>query len=1177
MIRCKALGITSLFFIVVTLGVASRAAADDKKLQDLIDRGSAALKKEDYPAAKRAFESATQIDMGSIPAWRGLGWAYWELGEQDRAIKVWNEALRVRPDDTGILFALAAAAEERQQSADALAKYARVLEAEPGHLPARMGRARILVAQKRHAEAESDLNAMIAKNPANFEAQYMLAQIYKDTGREDESRRSFEKLAKQRPEPRLLRSLADAMLESGDAAKAAEYYRQNLQLQPGNRGSILGLARAYADLHQYREASAELEKFLAKDPDDAKMHEELARFAAYGGEHDKAIEHLEYLVKKHPDEVKWQLSLAEAYEQSGRADDASKIAREIVKKDPNNIEAMELLYKEAQAAKRDDEAVTWLERMIAAKPTAKRWNELGDTHLIRGGVLAEAGAKEDAKEAYARSADAYRKASQLNPLDADARLGVATAMRLSDDYEGSIAIASEVLRDYPNVERARRELYESYASLGKYDKAIQQLRTSLDVFPHNPRLEHELARITFRSGGRAESIEMMQNLLAEPIQQAVPILLYHGVSPASTDAETIPQSLFREHMEMLKKEGYQSISTEDLIGFLEGRTALPQKPVLITFDDARADSFMYADPILRDAGFKATMFVPIEAVGQHGPFNATWDQLRNAKASGRWDMQCHAHTGHKPVQIDAEGTKGNFLTNRMWLVDQKRLETVAEYRRRLQEDYQRCGEALMKEIPGTRIAGYAYPFGEIGHKGFSNERSAVETNKQIAVARFRMGFVQDSSGWVTRRSSRPVLPRFEVPMDYTAEDLAQHLRQTNPNFSTQLVLGDLYSWDGRFAEADEIFDRLAKEEGVDKADLLARRGRVDLWEGDFDSARESLDRAAEMDPGNKQVQAGLASLDTRTSPRFEAMGLLYRDNRGRTNTGFGPRGSMYLTDRTTVSAAYRYRSLNDDEFNTARIEGLIPADSTTTGIDTTARTTDLKVRGHEFEGQVDHRWDWRTGISVAGGVAQFENRSSSRFNGDPDPFPLASAKLALPLGDVGDMALTGERSYVGTAGAILDDQGESSARARMALEPIDRIETVTDYRFARYDDGNFRNSATQQILRRVWDEPKVRIGYQFRYDDANEEDPFFYTPNQFIGNDGVVAIDFKPASFVKLGAFTTVGVGQEQDTDSQVQASVVGEGSVQLADRFGLYFNGGRSQSANYSNTSASGGFFLTF
>ncbi|MGH7802825.1 MAG: hypothetical protein ACREQJ_00630, partial [Candidatus Binatia bacterium] len=288
---------------------------------------------------------------------------------------------------------------------------------------------------------------------------------------------------------------------------------------------------------------------------------------------------------------------------------------------------------------------------------------------------------------------------------------------------------------------------------------------------------------------------------------------------------------------------------------------------------------------------------------------------------------------------------------------------------------------------------------------------------------------------------------------------------------------------------------------------------------------------------------------------------------------------VYLNDRTTVSAAYRYRSLNDDEFNSASVESLTTTDGidTTSTTDTTTQTTDLKVRGHEFEGQLDHRWDWRTAVSLSGGVAQFENRSSSRFNGEPDPFPLASVKVALPVAELGNLSLTGERGYVGTAGAVLDDQGESSARARMALEPIDRIETITDYRFARYDDGNLRNSAIQQVLRRVWDEPKVRVGYQFRYDDARDEDPFFYTPKQFIGNDGVIAIDVKPAPYMKLGAFTTVGVGQEQDSDSQVQASVVGEGSVQLADRFGLYFNGGRSQSANYSNTSASGGFFLTF
>src|SRR5262245_32514891 len=113
MIRTNALRIFTLVALVAWF--ASEVRAEEKDLQKLLDQGAAALKREDYPAARKAYESATQADMGSIAAWRGLGWAYWELGEQDRAIKVWREALRVRPGDPGLTFGLAVAAEERQQ------------------------------------------------------------------------------------------------------------------------------------------------------------------------------------------------------------------------------------------------------------------------------------------------------------------------------------------------------------------------------------------------------------------------------------------------------------------------------------------------------------------------------------------------------------------------------------------------------------------------------------------------------------------------------------------------------------------------------------------------------------------------------------------------------------------------------------------------------------------------------------------------------------------------------------------------------------------------------------------------------------------------------------------------------------------------------------------------------
>ena len=65
---------------------------------------------------------------------------------------------------------------------------------------------------------------------------------------------------------------------------------------------------------------------------------------------------------------------------------------------------------------------------------------------------------------------------------------------------------------------------------------------------------------------------------------------------------------------------------------------LPDNAVMITFDDGRADAMMWADPLLKEAGMKATMFVISSAAADPGIYYAGWDRLRApySQSSGRF-------------------------------------------------------------------------------------------------------------------------------------------------------------------------------------------------------------------------------------------------------------------------------------------------------------------------------------------------------------------------------------------------------------------------------------------------------------------------------------------------------------------------------------------------------------
>ncbi len=92
------------------------------------------------------------------------------------------------------------------------------------------------------------------------------------------------------------------------------------------------------------------------------------------------------------------------------------------------------------------------------------------------------------------------------------------------------------------------------------------------------------------------------------MSQAVPVLMYHHVSP-SPGLVTVSPETFASHMGYLARAGYTTVSADDLAGFIRREKTLPRKSVLITFDDGFLDNYVYAYPELRKRGLRAVVFI----------------------------------------------------------------------------------------------------------------------------------------------------------------------------------------------------------------------------------------------------------------------------------------------------------------------------------------------------------------------------------------------------------------------------------------------------------------------------------------------------------------------------------------------------------------------------------------
>lgn len=238
-----------------------------------------------------------------------------------------------------------------------------------------------------------------------------------------------------------------------------------------------------------------------------------------------------------------------------------------------------------------------------------------------------------------------------------------------------------------------------------------------------------------------------------PPGRAVPILMYHGITEI-TDKENTDQVHFIAQMEMLKKNGYQTISLAEMDQFFQGKFTLPPKPIVITFDDGRKDSYYPTDDIFKKFGFKATLFEVTGKPNKQDKFYLSWDELKELQNTFRWEIEAHGRNSHDKIQIAENGGVGRFLTSRMY-IDGKGLETVEEYEQRVEQDYV-DGINDLKDRLGIEAKYYAIPLNEYRIPEVTNYPESVNFNRNVNEKYFRMAFIETDSRLDPRGLKPPV-------------------------------------------------------------------------------------------------------------------------------------------------------------------------------------------------------------------------------------------------------------------------------------------------------------------------------------------------------------------------------------------------------------------------------------
>ena len=187
----------------------------------------------------------------------------------------------------------------------------------------------------------------------------------------------------------------------------------------------------------------------------------------------------------------------------------------------------------------------------------------------------------------------------------------------------------------------------------------------------------------------------------------LPVLMYHLIlkNPTGKNKFIVSEKTFEEDLQYIQNNGYSTILVQDLINFVEGKSELPPKPILLTFDDGAYNNYLYAFPLAKKYNIKF-VFSPIAAesekysqIKDENPnyAHSSWENIKEMSDSGLVEIQNHTYNMHSSKNPRIGCTK-------------KFCESEETYKQKLSDDILKAQD-LIENHTQKRPTAFFYPFG----------------------------------------------------------------------------------------------------------------------------------------------------------------------------------------------------------------------------------------------------------------------------------------------------------------------------------------------------------------------------------------------------------------------------------------------------------------------------------
>lgn len=218
-------------------------------------------------------------------------------------------------------------------------------------------------------------------------------------------------------------------------------------------------------------------------------------------------------------------------------------------------------------------------------------------------------------------------------------------------------------------------------------------------------LKHSIIAILLLLDMLISSSTVAASVSAETEAVYVPIIMYHEVKTFKNGKDVISPWEFESDLKYLSENDYTAITMGELIDYVYNGASLPDKPIILSFDDGYLSNYVYVYPLLKKYNTKIVFSILGKNTDDFTSIpdnnidysHVTWNQLNEMLDSGLVEVQNHSYNLHR-------------ITKSRTGCDQAKSESFAEYEKLLSEDVGK----LQKEITlltGQTPTTFVYPYG----------------------------------------------------------------------------------------------------------------------------------------------------------------------------------------------------------------------------------------------------------------------------------------------------------------------------------------------------------------------------------------------------------------------------------------------------------------------------------